>query len=87
MTERSNKKSLIGLVASSKMDKTVVVEVTRRVMHPVYQKYIKRRKRYKAHDAANDCREGDRVLIENANLSASKDMAYPRDLERAQLLL
>ena len=84
MTERSNKKSLIGLVASSKMDKTVVVEVTRRVMHPVYQKYIKRRKRYKAHDAANDCREGDRVLIEECRpISKQKTWRIREILERA----
>ena len=84
MTERSNKKSLIGLVASSKMDKTVVVEVTRRVMHPVYQKYIKRRKRYKAHDAANDCREGDRVLIEECRpISKHKTWRIREILERA----
>ena len=84
MTERNNKKSLIGLVASSKMDKTVVVEVTRRVMHPVYQKYIKRRKRYKAHDAANDCREGDRVLIEECRpISKHKTWRIREILERA----
>ena len=84
MTERSNKKSLIGLVASSKMDKTVVVEVTRRVMHPVYQKYIKRRKRYKAHDAANACNEGDRVLIEECRpISKHKTWRIREILERA----
>ena len=84
MTQRTNKKSLIGLVASSKMDKTVVVEVTRRVMHPVYQKYIKRRKRYKAHDAANDCREGDRVLIEECRpISKQKTWRIREILERA----
>jgi small subunit ribosomal protein S17 len=84
MAERSNKKSMIGLVASSKMDKTVVVEVTRRVMHPVYQKYIQRRKRYKAHDAANDCREGDRVLIEECRpISKHKTWRIREILERA----
>jgi len=66
------------------MDKTVVVEVTRRVMHPVYQKYIKRRKRYKAHDAANDCREGDRVLIEECRpISKHKTWRIREILERA----
>ena len=84
MAERSNKKSLIGLVSSSKMDKTVVVEVTRRVMHPVYLKYIKQRKRYKAHDAANDCREGDRVVIEECRpLSKEKTWRILEILERA----
>lgn len=84
MTNRSNKKSLIGLVASSKMDKTVVVEVTRRVMHPVYHKYIKQRKRYQAHDDTNDCRQGDRVLIEECRpLSKNKKWRILEILERA----
>jgi len=84
MANTSNKKSLIGLVSSSKMDKTVVVEVTRRVMHPVYHKYIKRRKRYKAHDEANDCREGDRVLIEECRpMSKEKKWRLREILERA----
>jgi small subunit ribosomal protein S17 len=84
MAHRSNKNSLIGLVSSSKMDKTVVVEVTRRVMHPVYHKYIKRRKRYKAHDENNDCREGDRVLIEECRpFSKHKKWRLCEILERA----
>ena len=55
-----------GVVVSNKMDKTVVVEVTRRVAHPKYKKYIKRRKRYMAHDVANDCNIGDQVLLEES---------------------
>ena len=74
MTERGNKKQLVGLVASDKTDKTVVVEVTRRTMHPIYHKYISRRKRYQAHDETNDCRVGDRVLIP-AELVDSDDAA------------
>jgi small subunit ribosomal protein S17 len=59
MQTQANKKQLIGLVASDKMQKTVVVEVTRRMRHPVYSKYIKRRKRYYAHDEENSCKAGD----------------------------
>lgn len=82
---KGNKKVLIGLVASSKMDKTVVVEVTRQVMHPVYQKYIKRRKRYKAHDPQNNCRTGDRVTIEECRpISKQKRWAVKEVLERAK---
>ncbi len=84
MEGKTNKKTLIGLVASDKMDKTVVVEVTRRLKHPVYQKYIQRRNRYKAHDEANDCRQGDRVLIEECRpMSRDKRWRVKQILERA----
>ena len=81
---KANKKTLIGLVASDKMDKTIVVEVTRRTQHPVYRKYIRRSKRYKAHDAENSCKVGDRVLIEECRpLSADKRWRLKEILERA----
>ena len=84
MTERGNKKTMIGLVASDKMNKTVVVEVTRRTIHPMYHKYIKRRKRYQAHDETNDCQVGDRVLIEECRpMSARKHWRVKQVLERA----
>ncbi len=84
MAERGNKKQLVGIVASDKMTKTVVVEVTRRMKHAVYHKYIKRRNRYKAHDEADDCREGDRVIIEECRpLSAQKRWRVKQILERA----
>ena len=54
---------LQGTVVSDKMDKTVIVAVERRVMHPVYKKFIKRTKRYAAHDEANACKAGDIVRI------------------------
>jgi small subunit ribosomal protein S17 len=50
-------------VVSDKMDKTVVVAVTRRVQHPVYKKTVKKVARFKAHDAKNECRIGDEVKI------------------------
>ena len=84
MSERGNKKTMIGLVASDKMNKTVVVEVTRRTIHPMYHKYIKRRKRYQAHDEANDCNVGDRVLIEECRpMSARKNWRVKQILARA----
>jgi len=55
---------LTGRVTSDKMDKTVTVLVERRVMHPLYKKFIRRSKKYAAHDEANLCREGDAVRIE-----------------------
>jgi small subunit ribosomal protein S17 len=54
---------LQGTVVSDKNDKTVIVRVERQVMHPLYKKYIKRSKRYAAHDEANRCKMGDIVRI------------------------
>jgi small subunit ribosomal protein S17 len=58
------KRVLTGRVTSDKMDKTVTVLVDRRVMHPLYKKFIRRSKKYAAHDAANLCKVGDMVRIE-----------------------
>ncbi len=55
---------LQGVVVSDKMDKTVIVQVERRVMHPIYKKYIRRSKKYAAHDEANACKIGDIVQIQ-----------------------
>jgi len=52
-----------GLVVSDKPDKTVIVQIERRVMHPLYKKYIKRSKKFAAHDPENRCKTGDRVRI------------------------
>ena len=58
------KRILQGVVVSDKMDKTVVVRVERRVMHPVYKKYIKSSKKYHAHDESNQHKIGDVVRIQ-----------------------
>jgi small subunit ribosomal protein S17 len=74
-----------GLVVSDKMDKTVVVEVEDRVKHPKYGKVIRRTKRYKAHDEANECGVGDRVvLMETRPLSATKRWRVSQILEKAK---
>jgi small subunit ribosomal protein S17 len=52
-----------GVVVSDKMDKSIVVNVERRTQHPLYKKYIRRSKKYVAHDEANACKEGDIVQI------------------------
>jgi small subunit ribosomal protein S17 len=57
------RKTMIGVVVSNKMDKTAVVAVERRMQHPLYKKIIRRTKRYKAHDEANEARLGDVVRI------------------------
>ena len=58
------RKTLSGLVVSDKMDKTIVVQIDRMVMHPTYKKFVKQRVTYKAHDERNDAKVGDTVLIE-----------------------
>jgi small subunit ribosomal protein S17 len=60
------KRILQGTVVSDSCDKTVIVRVERRVMHPVYKKYVSRSKKYAAHDADNRYRAGDAVRIEES---------------------
>ncbi len=75
---------MIGVVTSDKMDKTVVVMVNRLVLHPVYKKYIRKRKKVKAHDERNECRVGDKVLlIESRPLSREKRWRVKEILEKA----
>ena len=63
-TEVRRRKSRSGLVISDKMEKTIVVQVDRMVMHQIYKKYVKQRVTYKVHDERNEARVGDTVLIE-----------------------
>ncbi|MGA1865554.1 MAG: 30S ribosomal protein S17 [bacterium] len=73
MNERGSRKKRIGYVVSDKMDKTVVVEIERRFVDPIYKKITKRKKRYKAHDEQNECSIGDKViLMETRPLSRDK---------------
>ncbi len=83
---RRQRKVRTGVVVSDKMDKTVVVEVTRTVMHPVYKKYIRRRKRFMAHDEENRCRVGDEVMIvETRPLSRRKNWRVRKVIKEAAL--
>jgi small subunit ribosomal protein S17 len=61
--ERAKRKTREGVVISNKMQKTVVVKIERKFRHPLYDKVIKRSKKYKAHDEESACKIGDRVLI------------------------
>jgi small subunit ribosomal protein S17 len=82
---RAYRKTREGLVVSDKMDKTVVVLVEDRVKHPKYGKVIRRTKKYTAHDGANDCGVGDRVLLmETRPLSATKRWRVAQILEKAK---
>ena|ERR1700712_2654408 len=84
-SERGNRKVREGLVISDKMDKTVVVAVEDRVQHPLYGKTIRRTQKYKAHDEANSCGVGDRVLLmETRPLSATKRWRVVEILEKAK---
>jgi small subunit ribosomal protein S17 len=84
--DRRQRKERTGVVISNKMDKTVVVEVSRKVIHPVYKKYVRRRKRFMAHDQENQCRIGDEVLIvETRPLSRHKNWRVRKVLREAAL--
>lgn len=79
-------KSREGIVVSDKMDKTVVVEVVRQVKHPQYGKYVKKTKKYYAHDGENACGEGDRVVIvETRPLSKTKRWRVQKIVEKAAI--
>ena len=79
------RKSIIGVVTSDKMDKTVVVQVTRRIQHLKYKKIINRSSKFKVHDESNDCKIGDKVLImETRPLSKEKRWRVVRVIEKAK---
>lgn len=85
MEERGIRKVLTGKVVSDKMDKTVVVAVETLVRHPLYQRIIRRTKKFKAHDEQNSCRVGDKVkMMETRPLSKEKRWRVIEILERAE---
>lgn len=77
-----SKRILQGIVVSDKADKTVTVRVDRRVKHPLYKKYIRRSKKYAAHDAENRCKVGDTVRIRECR-PISKNKCFEVIAERA----
>ncbi len=82
---RNRRKERVGVVASSKMDKTIVVVVERQKKHPMYQKYLKRSTNLMAHDEANDAGEGDTVrIVETRPLSKHKCWRLVEVIERAK---
>jgi small subunit ribosomal protein S17 len=73
-----------GIVVSNKMNKTIVVAVTRQVKHPIYGKYLKKTTKYSAHDETNTCQQGDTVRIrESKPISKSKSWVLDEVIERA----
>lgn len=84
MKKRGMKRQLTGTIVSNSMDKTVVVLVERLVKHPLYHKFIRRRAKFAAHDEANACQVGDKVLItESRPLSKTKRWRISEILEKA----
>ncbi len=86
MSEETKKvqRTIVGRVVSDKMDKTVSVAVERLIKHPVYGKYIRRTTKVLAHDAANECKSGDRVAISECKpVSKNKAWAVVNVVERA----
>ncbi|MGO9514229.1 MAG: 30S ribosomal protein S17 [Steroidobacteraceae bacterium] len=76
---------LTGKVVSNKMDKTIAVSVERLVKHPTYGKYIRRTTKLLAHDANNECQEGDTVSIRPCRpISRRKSWVLVRVVERAR---
>ena len=85
METKNPKKEKTGIVVSNKMEKSIVVEVQRRVKHPKYGKFVKRSSRFMAHDEKNDCNIGDTVrIMETRPLSKNKCWRLVEILERAK---
>ena len=85
MAERNLRKTMVGIVSSNKMDKTIVVSVVDNVKHPVYGKILKRTYKLKAHDENNECQIGDRVrVMETRPLSKDKRWRLVEIIERAK---
>lgn len=83
---RNAPRTQVGNVLSNKMEKSVVVGVSQFIMHPMYKKYVRRNKKYVAHDEENTCRVGDRVEIaETRPLSKTKRWRLRRVIERAKV--
>jgi small subunit ribosomal protein S17 len=71
--ERNLRKMRIGVVSSNKMDKTITVNVERKVKHPLYGKFLKKTTKFHAHDEKNECSIGDTVkIMESRPLSKTK---------------
>jgi len=85
MMERNLRKERIGIVASNKMDKSIVVAIERKVKHGLYGKFVKKTSRFVAHDEENTCNEGDTVkIMETRPLSKSKNWRLIEIIERVK---
>jgi small subunit ribosomal protein S17 len=83
--EQSLKKQRVGVVTSNKNDKTITVMVERKLRHPIYGKFVKRNKKFMAHDEANACGVGDLVrIVESRPLSALKRWRLVEIIQKAK---
>jgi small subunit ribosomal protein S17 len=86
-TEETQAKTVSGTVISNKMDKTISVLVERKVKHPLYGKFMRRSTKLMAHDEANECNEGDVVVIEATRpLSKNKTWRLQKVVSKAQVV-
>ena len=86
-TEATEAKTVTGTVTSNKMDKTISVMIERRVKHPLYGKFMRRSTKLLAHDEANECNEGDVVVIEASRpLSKNKSWRLQKVVSKAQVV-
>jgi len=82
---RNLRKERVGVVSSSKMEKSITVVVERRVKHPKYGKFVKKTSKFVAHDEKNECNEGDTVkIMETRPLSKRKNWRLVEIVERAK---
>ena len=82
--QEANNRTLVGQVVSNSMDKSITVVAERKVKHPVYGKFMRRTTKIHAHDEANECNEGDTVMVEQCRpLSKTKTWRLVKILERA----
>ncbi len=85
MEERNLRKTRVGMVVSDKMDKTVTVAIEDNIKHPTYGKIIKHTLKVHAHDEANECGVGDKVMImETRPLSKTKRWRLVKVIEKAK---
>ena len=83
-SDEKARRTVVGRVVSNKMDKSVSVAIERLIKHPVYGKYIRRTSKVMAHDANNECNEGDRVAISECRpISKNKSWQVVNIIERA----
>ena len=82
---RNLRKERQGVVSSNKMDKTITVTIKYKEMHPIYQKFVNKTKKYHAHDEKNECNVGDTVrIMETRPLSKTKRWRLVEIIERAK---
>ncbi|RLD42627.1 MAG: 30S ribosomal protein S17 [Bacteroidetes bacterium] len=85
MEKRNLRKERTGLVVSDKMDKSIIVQIERRMRHAVYGKFIKKSNKFIAHDEKNECNIGDTVrIMETRPLSKNKNWRLVEIIERAK---